>query len=179
MGAAEANITTPIVGDDPVSRSLNEFFVELSPENKEPYVGLRLHLIRPDSIPGVSFYVKRGKRYRIFRDQRESFSAFEIQSLLDSGIDRIYLDRHDSLIIRQYLETFLGQSTPQQYVSMEAQVGLMRSAAVRLTEELFQDPSPENIRKGMKAVTGFVNVLVRDPKAFYHLIRLSSHDHYT
>ncbi|RZA07312.1 MAG: HD-GYP domain-containing protein [Proteobacteria bacterium] len=179
MGAAEANTTTPIVGDDPVSRSLNEFFTELNPENKEPYVGLRLHLIRPDSIPGVSFYVKRGKRYRIFRDQRESFSAFEIQSLLDSGIDRIYLDRHDSLIIRQYLETFLGQSTPQQYVSMEAQVGLMRSAAVRLTEELFQDPSPENIRKGMKAVTGFVNVLVRDPKAFYHLIRLSSHDHYT
>jgi putative nucleotidyltransferase with HDIG domain len=179
MGAAEAFNTTPIAGDDPVSRSLNEFFVELAPENKEPYVGLRLHLIRPDSIPAVSFYVKRGKRYRIFRDQREGFSAFEIQSLLDSGIDKIYLDRHDTSTIRTYLETFLGQSTPQQYVSMEAQVGLMRSAAVRLTEELFQDPSPENIRKGMKAVSGFVNVLVRDPKAFYHLIRLSSHDHYT
>lgn len=178
-GEATNYQATPIVGDDPVSRSLNEFFTELAPENKEPYVGLRLHLIRPDSIPSVSFYVKRGKRYRIFRDQRENFSAFEIQSLLDSGIDKIYLDRHDSASIRTYLETFLGQSTPHQYVTMEAQVGLMRSAAVRLTEELFQDPSPENIRKGMKAVSGFVNVLVRDPKAFYHLIRLSSHDHYT
>lgn len=179
MGAAEVINTTPIAGEDPVSRSLNEFFQDLAPENKEPYVGLRLHLIRPDSIPSVSFYVKRGKRYRIFREQREGFSAFEIQSLLDSGIDKVYLDRHDSASIRQYLETFLVTSTPQQQVSMEAQVGLMRSAAVRLTEELFQDPSPENIRKGMKAVSGFVNVLVRDPKAFYYLIRLSSHDPYT
>lgn len=179
MGAAEELQTNPIAGEDAVSRSLNEFFQELNPENKEPYIGLKLHLIRPDSIPSVSFYVKRGKRYRVFRDMRENFSAFEIQSLLDAGVDRVYLDRHDAGTVRQYLETFLVQSTPQSQVTMEAQVGLQRSAAVRITEELFQDPSPENIRKGMKVVSGFVNVLVRDPKAFYHLIRLSSHDPYT
>lgn len=179
MGAAEKFEPLPIAGDDPVSRSLNEFYQELSPDNKEPYIGLKLHLIRPDSIPSVSFYVKRGKRYRIFRDQREAFSAYEIQSLLDSGIDRIYIDRNDSLIIRQYLETFLANPSPNHSVSTEAQVSLMRSAAVRITEELFQNPNPENIRKGMKVVSGFVNVLLRDPKAFYHLIRLSSHDHYT
>ncbi|MGE3262814.1 MAG: HD-GYP domain-containing protein [Bacteriovoracia bacterium] len=179
MGAAESLNQTSIPGDDPVSRSLNEFFQELSPENKEPFVGLRIHLIRPDSIPSVTFFVKRGKRYRIFREQRENFSAFEIQALLDAGIDRIFLSRQDSPIVRQYLETFLSASNSQTTIPVEAQVGLMRSAAVRMTEELFQDPSPENIRKGMKAVSGFVNLLVRDPKAFYHLIRLSSHDPYT
>ncbi|HEY8279055.1 MAG TPA: HD domain-containing phosphohydrolase, partial [Bdellovibrionota bacterium] len=166
-------------GDDPVSRSLNEFYEDLNPENKEPFVGLRIHLIRPDSIPSVSFFVKRGKRYRMFRDQREGFTAFEIQSLLDSGVDRVFLSRADAPIVRQYLETFLVKADAKDQVSTEAQVGLMRSAAVRMTEELFQDPSPENIRKGMKAVSGFVNLLVRDPKAFYHLIRLSSHDAYT
>jgi HD-GYP domain-containing protein (c-di-GMP phosphodiesterase class II) len=136
-------------------------------------------LIRPDSIPSVSFYVKRGKRFRMFRDQREPFNAFEIQSLLDAGIDRVFLSRADAPIVKQYLETFLLKSENSERINVEAQVGLMRSAAVRLTEELFQDPSPENIRKGMKAVSGFVNLLVRDPKAFYHLIRLSSHDAYT
>ena len=181
MGAAENFPVNPIVGDDPVAKSLAEFYQELAPENKEPYVGLKLHLIRPDSIPAVSFYVKRGKRYRIFRSKGEKFSAFEIQALLDSGFDRVFLERHESPLVRQYLETFLSNApvggVPQ--VSMEAQVSLMRSSAVRITEELFQDPSPENIRKSMKVVSGFVNLLVRDPKAFYHLIRLSSHDPYT
>jgi len=179
MGAAEQIQTTPIVGDDPVSRSLSEFYHEIEPGNKEPFVGLKIHLIRPDVIPPVSFFVKRGKRYRIFRNQNDAFSAFEIQALLDAGIDRVYLERRDSLTIRQYLETFLVSSSPAGQISTEAQVSLMRSAAVRITEELFQDPSPENIKKGMKVVSGFVNVLLRDPKAFYHLIRLSSHDHYT
>lgn len=176
MGAAEKLETIPIVGEDPVSRSLNEFFQELAPENIEPFVGLKIHLIRPDSIPSVAFFVKRGKRYRTFRERSSPFSAFEIQSLLDAGIDKIYLNRNDAGQVRQYLETFLV-GAPQ--VTTEAQVSLMRSSAVRITEEMFQDPSPENIRKGMKAVSGFVNVLVRDPKAFYHLIRLSSHDAYT
>ena len=51
MGAAEQIQTNPISGEDAVSRSLNEFFQELDPDHKEPVVGLRLHLIRPDSIP--------------------------------------------------------------------------------------------------------------------------------
>jgi HD-GYP domain-containing protein (c-di-GMP phosphodiesterase class II) len=179
MGAAENINLNPIAGDDPVSRSLNEFYLELAPENKEPFVGLKIHLIRPDSIPSVSFFVKRGKRYRVFRDQGEGFTAFEIQSLLDAGIERVFLTRADAPIVRQYLETFLVKQDNNAHISTDAQVGLMRSAAVRMTEDLFQDPSPENIRKGMKAVSGFVNLLVRDPKAFYHLIRLSSHDPYT
>ncbi len=179
MSAAESYNNTPIAGDDPVSRSLNEFYLELAPDNHEPFVGLKIHLIRPDSIPSVSFFVRRGKRYRMFRNQREGFTAFEIQSLLDAGVDRLYFTRNDAPIVRQYLETFLVKTGGEPQISMDAQVGLMRSAAVRLTEELFQDPSPENIRKGMKAVSGFVNLLVRDPKAFYHLVKLSSHDPYT
>ena len=66
-------------------------------------MALKIHLIRPDSIPSVSFFVKRGKRYRMFRDQRESFTAFEIQHLLDAGVDRLFLSRADASIVRQYL----------------------------------------------------------------------------
>jgi HD-GYP domain-containing protein (c-di-GMP phosphodiesterase class II) len=177
MGAAENFQTGPIAGEDAVSVALREFFAELEAQNTEPQVSLKLHLIRPDSAPPVSFFIKRGKRFRIFRDQKEPFTAFEIQALLDAGIEKIYIDRADAPRIRQYLETFLG--SPTSTIPMEAQVSLQRSAAVRITEELFQDPSPENIRKGMKVVSGFVNLLVRDPKAFYYLIRLSSHDPYT
>lgn len=183
MSAAEKYTPSPVVGDDPVSKALNEFYLELSAENKDSFVGLKLHLIRPDSIPQVSFFIQRGKNYRLFRDSKEPFSAFEIKNLLDAGIERVYLDRKDARVIRQYLETFLtsasaaGDPIPQ--IHAEAQVSLMRSAAVRITEELFQNPNPENIKKGMKVVSGFVNLLVRDPSAFYYLIRLSSHDHYT
>lgn len=178
MGAPELKPET-IAGKDPVSIALDDFFQQFSPEYKEPYLELKIHLIRPDSIPAVNFYVKRGKRYRMFRERSNPFTGFEIQSLLDAGLETVFIDRVEAALVRKYLETFLVSPNSDIQVGSEAQVSLMRSAAVRITEDMFADPSPENIRKGMKAVTGFVNVLLRDPKSFYYLIRLSSHDPYT
>jgi putative nucleotidyltransferase with HDIG domain len=178
--ATEEYTPTPAPGDDPVSKALNEFYLELDPSNKESYVGLRIYLIRPDMVPAVSFYVKRNKRYRIYRDAKNPLTPFEIKCLLDAGIDKIFLKRADADTIRNYLESFLsGDTGGQPPVTVQNQVSVMRSAAIRLTSDLFESPSPENIRKGMKAVSGFVNVLLRDPSAFYYLIRLSSHDAYT
>jgi HD-GYP domain-containing protein (c-di-GMP phosphodiesterase class II) len=178
-------IPVPIQGDDPVSQALNEFYLQLGPDNKASHVSLRIHLIRPDHIPQVSFYVQRKTRMRIYRNASDPLTPFEIKSLLDAGKDRIFLAKNDAPAIRKYLETFLqvptggGDASAAPKITTESQVGLMRSAAVRIAEDLFTSPSPENIRKGMKAVSGFVNLLVRDPKSFYYLIQLSSHDHYT
>ncbi len=184
MGAAEKMddpVPKVISGDDAVSKSLNEFYQQLAPANKDPYVSLKIHLIRPDVAPAISLFVKRGKRYRRFRAGSDPFTPFEIKSLLDAGIDQVFLDRKDAPQVRTYLETYLQQNVDGHppKVETEAQVSLMRANAVRVTEELFQSPSPENIRKGMKVVNNFVNVLLRDPKAFYYLINLSTHDHYT
>lgn len=173
-------IPNPAPGDDPVSKALNEFYLELDPNNKETHVGLRIHLIRPDMVPAISFFIKRGKRYRLFRNGKEPLTPFEIKAVLDAGFEKLYLKKEDAAQVREYLETFLsGDTGGQPSVTVQNQVSVMRSAAIRMTEELFKDPSPENIRKGMKVVSGFVNVLLRDPSAFYYLIRLSSHDPYT
>lgn len=179
MGNKDDFTPTPQRGLDPVSRALNEFYLELNPEAKDPYVGVKLHLLRPDTVPEVELYVKRGMSYRLFRHEREPFSALELRALLDAGIEKIYVPRPKAGEIRDYLETFLTQPPHNQNIPMEAQVGLLRSHAISMTEDIFKDPSPANIRKGMKIVSNFVNVLLRDPSAFYYLINLSSHDPYT
>lgn len=170
---------SPLKGIDQVSRSLNEFYLELNPDNKEPYVAVKVHLIRPDTVPEINLYIKRGVSFRLFRSGDQEFSALELQAIIDSGIDRVYILRDDAPNMRDYLETFLTTPPHNQTIPMEAQVGLLRSHAVSLTAEIFRDPSPQSIRKGMKVVGNFVNVLIRDPSAFYYLINLSSHDPYT
>src|SRR3990167_2420647 len=98
---------TPHRGMDPVSRALNEFYLELNPTAKEPYVGVKLHLLRPDTVPDVDLYVKRGMSFRLFRVAREPFSAVELRALLDAGIEKIHVKRESAGEIRDYLETFL------------------------------------------------------------------------
>ena len=168
-------------GLDPVSNALNEFFNDMDSDTEEPsaFIGLRLHLIRPDAAPEIDFYIKRGTTYRLFRDRKNDFFPFEEQSLINNGIERVYVRRKDAGEVKMYLETFLTIPPHNENIPMNAQVGLLRSSAITQTEDIFADPSPQNIRKGMKMVSNFVNVLLRDPAAFYHLINLSSHDPYT
>lgn len=164
-------------GDDPISQALEEFYHSIEPGNSSPYVPLKLHLIRPDMAPPVSLYIKRLKGFRLFREKAEEFSGFHIQSILDAGIDRVFVGREEADDARKYLETFLLQDDAN--IPSESQMSLLRCSSIRVTEEIFQDPSPENIRKGLREVTNFVNVLVRDPGSFYYLILLQSHDPYT
>ncbi len=170
---------TPHSALDPVSRSLNEFYLELNPENEKDYVGIKLHLLRPDVVPDVNFFVKRGTSYRKFRDRKDKFTPFELENLVKAGIERLFTTKEESPLVRDYLESYLTTPPHNQHIPIEAQVGLLRSHSIKLTEDIFEDPSPKNIRKGMKVVSNFINVLVRDPKSFYYLSSLSSHDPYT
>jgi putative nucleotidyltransferase with HDIG domain len=55
----------------------------------------------------------------------------------------------------------------------------LRAAAISVVDDLFENPTPENIHRSSKIVASFVHVLMKDPKAFLHLTKLSSHDPYT
>jgi len=55
----------------------------------------------------------------------------------------------------------------------------LRRTSMIVVEDLFQNPSPENIEKSRKVVGSFVYVLMKEPKAYLLLAKLSSHDPYT
>jgi HD-GYP domain-containing protein (c-di-GMP phosphodiesterase class II) len=55
----------------------------------------------------------------------------------------------------------------------------LRRSAILVCEDLFENPTPENIQKSVKMVGSFVYVIMKDPKAYALLSRLSSHDPYT
>jgi putative nucleotidyltransferase with HDIG domain len=72
-------------------------------------------------------------------------------------------------------QTDSGAST----LSTEKRMETLRKAAILTVEDLFNDPSPENIKKSTKMVGSFVYVIMKDPKAYQLLAKLSSHDPYT
>src|SRR6185437_665742 len=62
---------------------------------------------------------------------------------------------------------------------MEKRMEVLRRSAMKVVEDLFENPSTENIDRSVKVVSSFVYVLMKDPKAYLFLSRLSSHDPYT
>ncbi len=64
-------------------------------------------------------------------------------------------------------------------VPAEQRAQELRKTAIRVIEDLFENPSPENIQRSNKVVSSFVYLLMKDPKAYLLLSKLSSHDPYT
>lgn len=71
------------------------------------------------------------------------------------------------------------ENAPQATMPTEKRMETLRKAAMLVVEDLFDNPSPENIQKSTKMVGSFVYVIMKDPKAYSLLAKLSSHDPYT
>ncbi len=64
-------------------------------------------------------------------------------------------------------------------VPAEQRVLELRQTAIRVIDDLFDNPTQENIQRSNKVVSSFVYLLMKDPKAYLLLSKLSSHDPYT
>jgi HD-GYP domain-containing protein (c-di-GMP phosphodiesterase class II) len=56
---------------------------------------------------------------------------------------------------------------------------MMRRSALMVCEDLFENPSKENITRSTKVVGSFVYLLMKEPQSYLLLSKLSSHDPYT
>jgi putative nucleotidyltransferase with HDIG domain len=123
-------------------------------------------------IPQVVFYTFESGRPVEIRKQGEAYSPLAL-----SNHRTVWIREPEFGKLREYTEKLL--TNPKSSVSHETRMESLRSSAMLVVDDIFKDPSPENIDRGMKAVSSFVYVLMKDPKAYLFLAKLSSHDPYT
>jgi putative nucleotidyltransferase with HDIG domain len=148
-------------------------------------------------LPPVAFFeLGSGGKADCVRQADQPYSPLAL-----SARDTVWVHTRDLQTIRRYAENAIlsaaaapagsadssGDShsstgagePPQPSLPAEKRVEILRRSAMLVVQDLFEDPSPENIKKSTKVVSSFVYVLMRDPKAYLLLTRLSSHDPYT
>lgn len=62
---------------------------------------------------------------------------------------------------------------------IEKRIDVLHRSATLAVEDMFADPSPKNLQRGIKLTTSLVHTLVKNPSAFPLFNKLSSHDAYT
>lgn len=139
-------------------------------------------------IPTVLFtHVKTGKAEKqlpevSFYSLNEKGEANELAQEIDGFAERAVSSFQNLWVKKQELEQLLSY-TDKMLIRGEAgpelRLDALRRSALAVTTELLDNPSPENIKRGVRVVNSFVYVLMREPKAFGVLSKLSDHDPYT
>ncbi len=127
------------------------------------------------SLPSIPFYILKGDRFEILKPAQESYSP-----LVLSLHDFIWVKEEHLEPIQKHVEGIIVKpNDASNALPAEKRAEILRRSAIKVVENLFTNPSPENINKSIKVVRSFVYVMMKDPKAYLLLMRLSSHDPYT
>lgn len=139
--------------------------------------------IKLPPLPAVTFSVPGelpNSPLQILKRPEESFSLLAL-----SNYPAIYIPKGEFAELKKYIETAylsLPQASALESPEMKAyrsRLDALRSAAMQVVDDLFTNPSQENINRSIKVVSSFVYVLMRDPKSYLILAKLSAHDPYT
>lgn len=188
--SSEGVAPPPTEATDEASRladAIDRYYAALT-DLKLRYIPVLFDLVILYKLPDVALYVEipgaapdlpAEARYRVCRARGTYLSQVELDALARDGVTRLFIRRDDAAPFTQYVEALLSEANTSSPMADEKKVTLLRTSAVQIMVDIFEQPSPQNIERGVKAVSGFVYVLMRDPKAYQLLLTLSSHDHYT
>jgi putative nucleotidyltransferase with HDIG domain len=125
-------------------------------------------------LPLVDFYVLKGNDFNLLKPPGESFSFALLTSRASVWVPAPELEE-----IKRYAEALMRKRSLDPAVSAEDRLNDLKKSALLTVEDLFLEPSPENIQRSTRVVGSLVYVLMKDPKSYIHLNKLSSHDPYT
>lgn len=61
----------------------------------------------------------------------------------------------------------------------ERKAEIVRKASIAMMKNLFDEPTAENIREAKKGISEMVKLILKEDETLYHLLNITSHDHYT
>ena len=128
-------------------------------------------------LPAVGFYQRVDGKIRTLREAQQPYSLLAL-----TAFESILVKEEEFDLIKKYAETLILGATGGGYsmtLPPEKRMESLRRSAMLVVEDLFLEPTPEKIAKTQRVVGSFVYVLMRDPKAYFLLAKLSSHDPYT
>lgn len=172
--------------DQTLVNAIDRYFIDLTSHQKMDnagagaYLPLDLDLINVATMPDVSLYLPDDKNgYKLFRKKGLYMRQAEVDVLRENNISKIFIAHEDISSYTTYVESILSKLPPSTLLADTKKVELLRGSAIGVMRDIFNEPTPENINRGVKAVSGFVYVLMKDPKAYTMLLNLSNHDQYT
>jgi putative nucleotidyltransferase with HDIG domain len=125
-------------------------------------------------LPLVDFYVLHGSEFKLLKEPEESFS-FKLLTAQAS----VWVAQRELEDVRRYAEALMRKKSLDPNLRPEVRLDDLKKSALLTVEDLFESPTPENIQRSVRVVGSFVYVLMKDPKSYIHLAKLSDHDPYT
>lgn len=147
------------------------------------YFPVTLSSLKTDTIIGCDIYLlvsNNGRsNYVLYCKGDSAFENDKKELLVRKNINRLFVGSEDQQKYSEYLETNLQHILSDEKVQPEEKAKLVYGTATTLLNDVFKEPVHKNIVRSQTFAYKMIDYILRDGRAAYNLLKITSHDYYT
>jgi len=133
-----------------------------------------------ESLNGLELYIANGENYSLYRSIDLNFGTKDMQRLLESKVEFVYVSVHDHQAYYQTIENSIEKIIADPGLQKEKKSEILYATTIELSNQLLAvPPGREEINRTAKMARATVEMILKDKNAFSRLYEAFSHDFYT
>ncbi len=150
---------------------MHAFFpVTLDSLKTDTVIGCDIYLLVSDN--GRSNYVLYCKGDAAFENEKREL-------LVRRNINRLFIGREDQKKYSEYIESNLQHILSDEKIQTEEKAKIVYGTGTTMLHDVFNEPVHKNIVRSQTFAYNMIDYILRDGKAAYNLLKITSHDYYT
>ncbi len=144
------------------------------------YQQIPLSTLAPERQVGIKLFLRTGQdRYVLFLNETNALSTSKLEQLKHNNVSHLYLNTDDHQGYLNYLKNNLAAVLDNPDLTENAKASIIYDTASDITEELFLNPSTENIEQTRNLVDCMIDTISQSPKTSNLLMMITNQDYYT
>lgn len=146
------------------------------------YRMIQLESLVPETLPGVSLFIKHGDNHVLYKNPDLSFTQWDKERLLDNNVTHLYVKSVEMSIFNQYVEANLAAALNDESLEPEVKQAMLYQASVNYVQEIFDSPAiaiRQNVERCRNLIQHILDDVMKSDGVMPALSSLVDHNTYT
>ena len=149
----------------------------------QDYFPVTLGSLKTDTVIGCDIYLlvsnNGTSNYVLYCKGDTAFENDKRELLVRKNINRLFVGNDDQQKYSEYLESNLEHILSDEKVQPEEKAKIVYGTATTMLNDVFKEPVHKNIVRSQTFAYKMIDYILRDGRAAYNLLKITSHDYYT
>ncbi|TGU74530.1 hypothetical protein E4633_03445 [Geomonas terrae] len=146
------------------------------------YRMIQLESLVPETLPGVSLFIKHGENHVLYKNPDLSFTQWDKERLLDNNVTHLYVKSAEMSIFNQYVEANLAAALNDEHLEPEVKQAMLYQTSVNYVQEIFDSPAiaiRQNVERCRNLIQHILDDVMKSDGVMPALSSLVDHNTYT
>ena len=146
------------------------------------YRMIHLESLIPETLPGVSLFIKHGENHVLYKNATLSFTENDKERLLNNDVKLLFVKSAEMPTYNQYVESNLALLMSDDTLEPLAKQNVLYQASVNYVQEIFDSPAvaiKQNVERCRNLIRAILNDVINSAGVMTALSSLVGHNAYT